>query len=441
MFLRGGPQILMLLILVCALAGTTHRVAAADRLNVVLILADDLGYECIGANGGTSYKTPHLDQLAATGARFEHCYAQPLCTPTRVQMMTGQSNVRNYVRFGLLDAQQRTFGHILKEAGFATGIVGKWQLDNGLNGPHHFGFDDYCLWQLNRRPPRYANPGLEINGRQIDFSNGEYGPDLVQQHALRFIEQHRDQPFFLYYPMMLTHAPFQPTPDSSDWDPNAIGETINQDGRHFGEMLTYLDKLVGQLVSRLEDLQIRERTLILFVGDNGTALKVSSEWNGQTIIGGKSKTTDAGTRVPLIANCSGLVAPRVISDLVDTTDFLPTICDAVGIGLPTDRPFDGRSFLPQLKGETGTPRSWLYCWYAPNQGNRIDEPVEFARNHHYKLYGDGRLSKLDGRYGEDVLAPESFDAAAQMAKEQLSQALAQFADARPKELRRPARSK
>ena len=142
----------------------------AGRPNVILIMADDLGYECIGANGGTSYPTPHLDALAAGGVRFEHCYAQPLCTPTRVQLMTGQYNVRNYVRFGLLDPQQTTFAHALKEAGYATCIVGKWQLASGFEGPKHFGFDEYCLWQLTRRPPRFANPGLEINGKQKDYS-------------------------------------------------------------------------------------------------------------------------------------------------------------------------------------------------------------------------------------------------------------------------------
>jgi arylsulfatase A len=138
------------------------------RPNIVVILADDLGYECIGADGGTSYKTPVLDKLAAGGARFDHGYAQPLCTPTRVQLMTGIYNVRNYVRFGLLDPKQTTFAHLLKQAGYATCVVGKWQLEGGFEGPGHFGFDEYCLWQLNRRPGRYANPGLEVNGKQIN---------------------------------------------------------------------------------------------------------------------------------------------------------------------------------------------------------------------------------------------------------------------------------
>ena len=114
--------------------------------NLILIMADDMGYECVRSNGGTSYNTPHLDELALTGARFEHCYSQPLCTPSRVKIMTGMSNFRNYVRFGVLDRKQTTFAHLLKKAGYATCIVGKWQLGQEVDSPQHFGFDQSCLW-------------------------------------------------------------------------------------------------------------------------------------------------------------------------------------------------------------------------------------------------------------------------------------------------------
>src|SRR5205807_10380177 len=120
----------VLLLTAASLAGDPARAAAQAprKPNIVLILADDLGYECLGCNGSTSYKTPNLDRLAATGMRFEHCYVQPLCTPTRVQLMTGLYNVRNYSRFGLLDPKATTFANLLKKAGYATCMVGKWQL-------------------------------------------------------------------------------------------------------------------------------------------------------------------------------------------------------------------------------------------------------------------------------------------------------------------------
>ncbi|MBY0325475.1 MAG: sulfatase-like hydrolase/transferase, partial [Gemmataceae bacterium] len=183
-------------------------IGAEAKPNLILIMADDLGYETIGANGGTSYKTPNLDKLASTGARFTHCYVQPLCTPTRVQLMTGLYNIRNYINFGNMNPKAVTFANHLKPAGYATCITGKWQLGHDLELPKKFGFDEYCLWQHTRRPPRYANPGLEINGVEKNYSNGEYGPDLVNDYAIDFIKRSKASPFFLYYPMMLTHSPY-----------------------------------------------------------------------------------------------------------------------------------------------------------------------------------------------------------------------------------------
>src|SRR6476646_5283671 len=215
-------------------------VVAADqpsKPNIVLIMADDFGYECVTADGGQSYKTPHLDRLAAAGVRFENCHVQPLCTPTRVQLMTGRYNVRNYLNFGTLVRAETTFGNLLKKAGYATGICGKWQLGHEKDSPQHFGFDESYLWQHTRRPPRYANPGLEHNGKELNFTNGEYGPDLVNDFAIDFVKRNKDKPFFLYYPMTLTHDPFQPTPDSPDWDPKAMGEMVNRDPKHFADMV------------------------------------------------------------------------------------------------------------------------------------------------------------------------------------------------------------
>src|SRR5687767_10570193 len=124
---------------------------AADRKpNVILIMADDFGYEAVTANGGESYQTPHLDRLAATGMRFEQCHVQPLCTPTRAQLMTGIYKVRNYIEFGLLDPKATTFAHLLKQAGYATGICGKWQLGQSKDRPQQFGFDESYLVQHPR---------------------------------------------------------------------------------------------------------------------------------------------------------------------------------------------------------------------------------------------------------------------------------------------------
>jgi arylsulfatase A len=370
---------------------------AADRPNVVLIMADDLGYECIGANGGTSWQTPVLDRMAADGVRFEHCYSQPICTPSRVKLMTGLSNVRNYVEFGTLETHQRTFAHLFREAGYQTCIVGKWQLGKDAALPDHFGFDRHCLWQLFRRPSRYASPGLELDGQPEDYRPG-YGPDAVTDYALQFIEDNRDEPFLLYYPMILTHCPFEPTPHSSDWDPDSPGSaTYKGDPAYFGDMVAYMDSIVGRILNKLEACGVRDNTLVIFTGDNGTDKPIVSQMGDISVAGAKGQTTDGGTRVPLIVQWPAQAERGIVcNDIVDFSDFLPTMCDAAGIGVPASPRLDGRSFLPQLRGEPGDPREWIYVWYARNGGPR---GKEFTRNQRYKLLCHAYDSGWAGKTG------------------------------------------
>ncbi|MBX7257989.1 MAG: sulfatase-like hydrolase/transferase [Candidatus Hydrogenedentes bacterium] len=416
-----------------ALAATSSA-----RPNIVLILADDLGYECLGANGGTSYQTPVLDGLAATGTRFSQCYAQPLCTPTRVQLMTGLSNARNYIKFGLMDPEAVTFANLLKASGYATCITGKWQLGRDVSLPKRFGFDESYLWQHTRRPPRYANPGLEINGVEKDYTEGEYGPDLINDFALDFITRKKDGPFFLYYPMTLTHAPYLPTPDSKDWDPKAQGEEANQNPKHFGDMVAYMDKLIGKLIAHLQATGVREKTLVLFLGDNGTGRGVPSKMGDREIVGAKGTTKVTGMHVPCIANWPGTVtAGNVCSDLVDTTDFLPTFLEAAGVAVPDGMRLDGRSFFPQLRGLDGHPRDWIYSWFSPRQ--RDDRTLhEFAFDKRYKLYRTGEFYDLEKDPLESQpLAVDTLTGADAAAARQLQEALDQFRDARPARLDQP----
>ena len=404
---------------------------AQTRPNVVLILIDDFGYECVTADGGESYKTPVMDKLAATGVRFEQCHVQPLCTPTRVQLMTGLSNRRNYTHFGHLDPSQKTFGNLLKDAGYATCIAGKWQLSNGYEGPAHFGFDEYCLWQLVRRPGRYKNPGLEINGSQRDYSNNEYGPDIVSDYALDFITRKKDVPFFLYYPMMLTHAPYDATPDSPDYlEAKSVKGTKGNKG-HFPDMVAYTDKLIGKLVAKLEELHLRDNTLLIVLGDNGTGRGTPSRFKGRDVLGGKGTTTMWGTHVPCIGNWPGHFASgKVYSDLIDATDFLPTICEVTAVPVPAELKIDGRSFLPQLRGEKGSPRDWLYAWYNPSGGAKAK--AEFAHDANFKLYTDGRFYAVEKDDNEkSPLADTALDADARAAREKLQAALKQFEGPRP----------
>ncbi|MDP3072013.1 MAG: sulfatase-like hydrolase/transferase [Opitutaceae bacterium] len=408
--------------------------AAPAKPNVVVILVDDFGYECVGANGGTSYRTPHIDRLAADGMRFERCFVQPLCTPTRVQLMTGIYNIRNYINFGNMDPEAETFAHHFRRAGYATGIAGKWQLGSDLGLPKKLGFDENCLWQHTRRPPRFANPGLEYDGVERDFSNGEYGPDLVQDWVLDFIRRKKDGPWLVYYPMILTHDPFQPVPGGPGWDPKAIGERVNRDVKYFADMVAHTDKHVGQLTAHLEQLGLRENTLFVFVGDNGTGVSVTSRMGDRVVPGGKGKMTAAGMHVPLIVSWPGKIpAGRVNADLIDSTDFLPTLLAAAGLPA-TKTAIDGRSFAPQLRGEPGTPREWYYSWYSRN--GDLKSAREFAATQRYKLYRTGEFYDTTSDPEEKrplPMAALATEAAA--AAKKLQGVLAPFTHARPEKYR------
>jgi arylsulfatase A len=400
---------------------------ANDKPNIILIMADDLGYECLGCYGGKSYKTPVLDKLAATGMRFEHCYSQPLCTPSRVKIMTGQYNFRNYVNFGVLDPKQTTFAHLLRDCGYATCVVGKWQLYGSVNQsaevrgtgslPQQAGFDEHCLWQITDRGSRYRDPILVQNGKPRDDLQDKYGPDVSCDYALNFIGRHKTAPFLLYFPMALVHSPFVPTPDSEDWRK----PKHENNPKYFPDMVAYMDKLVGRIGDKLDELDLREKTLVLFVGDNGTARNIRSKTDDRVIRGGKGLTTDAGTHVPMIASRPGVVpAGKVCGDLVDFSDFVPTLAEAVGAEIPSDMPIDGRSFMPQLRGQKGNPREWIFCHYDPRWGNH--KMRRFVRDKRWKLYADGELYDVPADTLEQNPNPPGLEA--QAAKKRLQAVLA-----------------
>ena len=377
------------------------------KTNIILIMADDLGAECIGCYGCTQYKTPNLDALAKTGVRFAHAYSQPLCTPTRVQIMSGKYNHRNYIGFGKMRPNEYTFANLLKAAGYSTCIVGKWQLGGDYDQPSRYGFDEYCLWQIQGRDQRYWDPRIVVNKKLRPDLAKKYGPDVYTDHLLDFVERHKDGPFFVYFPMCLTHSPFVSTPDSKKLVPNE--KTKNK--AYFADMMNYTDKIVGRITDKLDDLKIRENTLVIFTGDNGTDRAITTQTVNGPVRGGKSFMTNTGTHVPMIVTWSGTAAKgKVCSDLVDFTDFLPTFADVAGVPLPKDRKFDGQSFLPQIRGEKGNPREWIFCHYW-GYGRKKKQAREFARNQRWKLYHDGKFFDLDNDPQEKTplkkLSPEA----------------------------------
>ncbi len=444
---RQPRRIALFVLIALASSLATSFAEGEGRPNIILIMADDIGVEGIGCYGGTSYKTPALDRLAAQGIRFTHAYAQPLCTNTRVQLMTGLYNNRNWRYFGTLDPKAKTIGHYMQDAGYRTCIAGKWQLQSydppSYPGAHlrrgkgmkvsDAGFDEYSLfhsWHTEDKGSRFADPTIYENGELLQELKGKYGPDHWVEFINEFISREKDddQPFFVYYAMALPHRPFVPTPDSADWLDEAAHAT--EDPRHFPDMVEYMDKCVGRVVRHVDDLGLGDNTLVIFYSDNGTHRKITSETKTGPVIGGKGRTTDAGTHVPLMARWTGKIEVGLNENLVDSTDFLPTVMEAARRPIPGEANLDGISFYRQLLGESDRVRPWVFCHYDPRPGWDKDQfrKIRFARGRRYKLYGDGKLydvpnDKLEQR---PILA-----SAASVETRQVRQRLAEVPKAMP----------
>ena len=363
-----------------------------QKPNIVLIMADDIGTEILGCYGGTSYNTPNIDQLAETGIRFTNCYSAPKCSPSRVKIMTGRYLFRTTEKWGYIPPDEITFGHVLKSAGYTTALAGKWQMILLGGDPDHIqkmGFEQSCVFGWHEGP-RYHDPYIWQNGHILQDTKGRYGPDIYCDFLIDFITKNKDKPFLAYYPMALAH-------DISNDLATPPSPAPNGRYQSYKVLIEHMDKLVGRVVTTLEKLGLREKTLVLFTTDNGTPRKFISKFeNGEyidepiismkgekTVIGGKGELTDAGTHVPLIANWPGITPSGTIcDDLIDFSDFMPTLAELGLTELPKGVAIDGRSFAPQLRGEPGNPRDWAYTQW---------EGDAWVRTKHWKLYRSGNL--------------------------------------------------
>lgn len=384
----------VLALLLCTL-GAPAAAEDAKPLSVVLIMADDLGAAELACYGHETHRTPHLDRLAAEGMRFETCWSTPLCTPTRVMLLTGRYAHRTGW-FDLIDraltprpssylrdvSTWKTFAHVLRGGGYATALAGKWQLPGKLPDlVHEAGFDEYLVWAYDHNLPkairhegrerqdgkgptsRYWHPALLENGEYEPTTEVDYGPDRYTDFLIDFIRRHHTRRFLAYYPMCLTHKPWAPTPDPEHPGRKTEGGLPAN--------LEELDRLVGRLTAAVDELGIAERTLILFTADNGTQGR------------GKRKVTELGVRVPLIARCPGTVpAGEVRSTLVSLADVYPTLVECAELSLPHGREIDGVSLLPTLRGEDVEHRPWIYSFL---------EEKEMVRTAQWMLDGAGTL--------------------------------------------------
>ena len=291
------------LMFTCCLCGQVSAQTKANP-NIIVILADDLSATSLPCYGGESVKTLVLDQLAATGIRYTHCYSPQLCMPSRCELLTGKYSHRNFVGRGNVAIGETTIASELKKAGYATCQVEKWHLNiNGGAMPMQVGFDEYYHTKLAHN---YFDPVVDINGSEKTFK-GEYGPKVCQKLAFDFIDRNRERPFFLYYAMHLPHAPYHVPPGFDLGDEPSFSEK-------YLAMIAYQDALIGELVDHLESLELRERTLLIFTGDNGTPHGIFYLTNGQKREGGKGSMLDGGTHVPLIINWPGTIPTGIVTD-------------------------------------------------------------------------------------------------------------------------------
>ena len=422
---------------------TDSRAADAQKPNIIFIMADDLGYAELGCYGQQKIKTPHIDQLAADGMKFTQAYAGSMvCQPSRSVLMTGQHTGHTAVRANdlnqLLYEEDKTVAEVLKSAGYATGCFGKWGLGyEGTPGrPTQQGFDQftgqllqvhahfyypYWIW---RNDEKVMLPENENGGR------GTYIHDLIHDDAKSFIRKNKDQPFFAYLPYILPHVelvvpeeserPYKgkfPKQDIQDPRPGYIG---SEDGlTTFAGMVSRLDDHVGEIVTLLEQLGIRDNTLLIFTSDNGGQ---GGNWKEMTdffhgnapLKGHKGTMYEGGLRVPFIASWPGKIAPGTTSELqIGFWDILPTFAQVAGTKVPAGVDIDGISFVPTLLGKGEQKKhDYLYWEYTKGQirsralrmgdwkavQNRMNRPIEL-----YNLSQDvGETKNLAQQHPEKV---------------------------------------
>ena len=383
-----------------------------EKPNIILILADDLGIDNVGCYGADRVKTPHIDALAKSGIRYTHAYTAPLCGPSRACILTGRYAFRTGATNQDATGQMKlsaatTMPTVLKSAGYVTSSIGKWgQLPLA---PPDFGFDDDIrfrgsgvYWNTKAKAESYVE-----NGQTKALGDKEYMPDLMHEHLVRFLNKHRADPFYVYYPMSHVHAEIQRTPDSAP-DSKDL----------YADNLAYMDKLVGKLITELERLKLRQKTLILFVGDNGTggAYAKTSTIGGKTLSGQKGSMLEGGSLVPLIASWPGVTpAGKVSADMIDSTDFLPTFAALTGAKLPASTVYDGHSFAPSLQGKPGKPRDWVFLELARQW---------YVREQNWKLNQAGELFDMHGApFTEPLIPTSTTDTAALAARKRLQAAL------------------
>ena len=395
---------------------------ADERPNIILLLADDLGYGDLSCFGSPAVKTPNLDKLAADGMRFNRFYAaSAVCTPTRASVLTGRYPLRFGITKHFADRNQwlpqssTTVAELLKDAGYHTAHIGKWHL-GGLHvdgqgkrlenqpGPGQHGFDFYQT-QIEQQPLRgkmgrartiFREGGSVLirNGQQVTDEDPYHTKHLTDANgdmAVELIEKYSadEKPFFLNLWWLVPHKPYEPAPKPHWSDTEADG--ISEDQHCFRSMMQHMDAKVGQILAKLDELGIADNTIVLFTSDNGAAF----EGYVGDLKGGKTDLHEGGIRVPMMVRWPAVITAGQTSEAFGhSNDLLPTFCEAAGVELPDDLPLDGRSLLPHIKGgdplteeERGTVFWQLNLYKKMQRHDPKPEPfaTEIAKRGKWKL--------------------------------------------------------
>jgi len=404
-----------------SIAGVANRAQAAERPNIIFILADDLGYTDVACYGSRYYETPNIDRLAAQGMRFTDAYTcGPNCQPTRAALMSGQYGPRTGIytvgsidRFDWrsrplrpvdnvvqLPLDKITIAQSLKQAGYATGMFGKWHL--GQKGPHHparRGFDE-AIVSMGQHFNFVTNP-------KVEYKSGTYLADFLTDRAVDFIHRHKDRPFFLYLPHFAVHAPHHAKEELIAHFRGKPGVGGHKNPT-YAAMIASVDESVGKIVSTLDELKLADNTLVIFSSDNGgiggyvrDGLKQGEITDNAPLRSGKGSLREGGIRVPLIARWPGKIAPGTTCKTpVNSVDLYPTLLEVAAAQLPAKYPLDGVSYLKLLTsdGKAALTREAIY-WHFPgytgaNPGKFRSLPVGAIRAGDWKLlefFEDGRL--------------------------------------------------
>lgn len=360
----------------------TSRAAVPVQPNIVLILADDVSPDLYSCYGATESSTPHVDQMAQEGVQFRTAWATALCTPTRSVFLTGRYAYRTGVwSNGLLFPQpdgsrellkyHHSFGKLMKQAGYATAIAGKWHISASKPESPDGGFNEYCLWeQLNAvaelpGPPtftgamenatttsRYWHPCYIKNHELVPTVADDFGPDICCDFLLDFMERNvaAGTPFLAYWSMVAPHGTREGVTTTPHRGP--AGEMGSADATEkklrFQALNEYIDFLVGRMRQKVTDLGIADNTIFIFTSDNGTAVTA------------KSRGVERGCRAPYVVSGAGIKQRGETNELTDFSDVLPTLVDFAGSSLPAGYEVDGMSLKPFLTGATDTHRDWIF---------------------------------------------------------------------------------